>query len=115
MPSTPRKLRAYQQVDLDAIAGAYGRLDRHKDPLRRILVVMGVSGGKTVLISHLLSALKHLPLDGKRMLVLVNTKDLVEQNASKIAEDNPALRVETETPKHKSSPTADVVVATFQV
>ena len=96
------QLRDYQQECLDAIQS---HVDRG---VKRMLVALPTSTGKTVIFSQLPQV-----LPGK-MLVIAHRQELLDQAAEKIEWANPELRVDIEQAHRHASLNAQVVVASIQ-
>jgi superfamily II DNA or RNA helicase len=79
------KLRPYQVEGLDAFGEAYAR------GVQRPATVQATGAGKTVSIAELVS--RHLREVGGRALVIAHRIELIENNAQKILDVNPALNV----------------------
>lgn len=57
---------------------------------RRIAMVLGTGGGKTVIFSHIAGLARE---SGKPVLVLAHRRELIEQAADKLRQVNPAARI----------------------
>jgi superfamily II DNA or RNA helicase len=100
-------LRPYQRDALDAWKKA-----REEENRNRWAIVLPTGGGKTVCFAHAAKEwLDAHPAD--RVLVLVHTKELVEQAAKKIKDNAPHLLVGI-VKGARNEVTADVVVASVQ-
>ncbi|KAI3405858.2 GPI8 [Candida oxycetoniae] len=103
------ELRDYQQNAVDKVLSALER------GVRKPAVVVATGGGKTVIFANLIKHLK--PMDcgsGYKVLVLVHTRELVEQAVLKIRAMNPGYQVGCELSPLQSQETDNVVVASVQ-
>lgn len=97
-------LRPYQDACIAAIGEFVER------GTRQLLVPLPVASGKTVIFSHLPSALN---VTGQT-IVLVHRDELARQAEEKMSRYNPGLRIEVEKADRRASPEADVIVASVQ-
>jgi len=107
---TTATLRPYQMESIDAIHNA---LDRHKRPA----ISLPTGSGKTRIFSYLLKNVRPMFTEDvarRKVLVLVNRKELIDQAAATIALVHPDLRVSIVHASREYDPTADVVVSTYQ-
>lgn len=96
-------LRPYQ----NDFAGAIVERFEAKDT--RQLGVLPTGGGKSVIIAEIPNRIQ---LRGnEQMFVFVHREELVDQDAKKLAAQNPKLRIEVEQAKRRASPDANVIVA----
>lgn len=98
-------LREYQVDSIEACLKSF------KEGKSRVAISMATGSGKTVVFSHLLSQVQPKPGQGNKVLVLAHRKELIIQAQATIQKFNPDLKVEVEMAKFKSSPDADVIVA----
>lgn len=97
------ELRPYQQNALDAVAKEY------EANIRRMMIVSATGTGKTVLFGHIPRQFRQI-LPGQ-MLVVSHTEELVKQNAEKMLEVNPGLKVGIEMAGHYANPDSDIISA----
>lgn len=102
----PIQLRDYQEKAVKVV------LEKLASGVRKPAVVIATGGGKTVIFSHLIPYLKPLCNErGNKVLVLAHTEELIDQAAKQIRIMSPGLKVDVEMRKLRTSPDADVVVA----
>ena len=96
--------RPHQTKAIDSVIADFDAGHNH------LLTSMATGTGKTVVFAELYEAMKSR-LPGK-MLVLVHTQELADQDIATIKAFNPTLRVDKEMAEHKADPSkADVIVA----
>lgn len=96
--------RDYQQKAEASVLHEYDR------GVRRMLVSMATGTGKTIVFSRLYDKLKSRLPD--QMIVLAHREELVRQNANKMREVNPDVKVDVEMGGEHADPTsADVISA----
>lgn len=98
-------LRPYQQECISDIVSAF------EQGCSRVGVSMATGGGKTVIFSHLVSAVTPRDNQGEKVLVLVHRRELAAQAQEKISSVNPHLKVEIEMGAQRASDDADVIIA----
>lgn len=81
------KLRPYQ---VDAVAAAH---EAHARGVRRPAEVLATGAGKTIVIAEVSRTSVHGAAGGKRTVVVAHREELVEQNAAKVRDVAPGLRV----------------------
>jgi superfamily II DNA or RNA helicase len=81
------KLRDYQR---DAVAAAHRA---HGDGVRRPAEVLATGAGKSIILAEVARTSRHGVGGGKRVVVLAHREELVEQNAQKVRDVAPDLRV----------------------
>jgi superfamily II DNA or RNA helicase len=81
------KLRDYQQ---DAVAAAHAA---HGQGVRRPAEVLATGAGKSVILAEVARTSRHGVAGGKRVVILAHREELVEQNAQKVRDVAPDLRV----------------------
>lgn len=80
--------------------------------VRRMINVMATGAGKTICFARLKELFKsRLP---GQMLVLAHTDELVHQNADKMQDVNPHLKVSVEMGEEKADPNADIISGSVQ-
>jgi superfamily II DNA or RNA helicase len=80
-------LRKYQQ---DAVAAAH---KAHAEGVRRPAEVLATGAGKSVILAEVARTSRHGVGGGKRVVVLAHREELVQQNAQKVRDVAPDLRV----------------------
>lgn len=80
-------LRKYQ---LQAVAAAH---KAHADGLRRPAEVLATGAGKSIILAEVARTSRHGVGGGKRVVVLAHREELVQQNAQKVRDVAPDLRV----------------------
>lgn len=81
------KLRPYQR---DAVAAFH---KAHRDGVRRPAGVLATGAGKSLIIGETARTSPHGAAGGKRTLVVAHREELVQQNAAKVRDVAPGLRV----------------------
>ena len=81
------RLRSYQQDAVDAVHGAHGQ------GMRRPAAVLATGAGKSIIIAEVARTSRHGVAGGKRVVILAHREELVEQNAQKVRDVAPDLRV----------------------
>ncbi len=106
------KLRPYQEDSINSLCNWW---NSHKDIKKIPLVVAPTGSGKSVTIADLTRQLfDTYPEDHPRTLVIVPSKELAEQNASKLKSLLPShLKVGFYSASISKDPEADVIVATI--
>ena len=81
------ELRRYQQDAVDAVHAAHGQ------GTRRPAAVLATGAGKSIIIAEVARTSRHGVAGGKRVVILAHREELVEQNAQKVRDVAPDLRV----------------------
>lgn len=81
------KLRGYQ---LDAVVAAHRA---HAEGVARPAEVLATGAGKTIILAEVARTSPHGAAGGKRTLIVAHREELVEQNAAKVRDVAPDLRV----------------------
>lgn len=81
------KLRPYQRDAVDAAHRA------HADGVRRPAEVLATGAGKSIILAEVARTSQHGVGGGKRVVVLAHREELVQQNAAKVRDVAPDLRV----------------------
>ena len=81
------RLRDYQQDAVDAVHAAHGQ------GVRRPAAVLATGAGKSIIIAEVARTSRHGVAGGKRVVILAHREELVEQNAQKVRDVAPDLRV----------------------
>jgi superfamily II DNA or RNA helicase len=80
-------LRKYQ---MQAVAAAH---KAHADGLRRPAEVLATGAGKSIILAEVARTSRHGVGGGKRVVILAHREELVQQNAQKVRDVAPDLRV----------------------
>lgn len=81
------RLRDYQR---DAVAAAH---KAHGDGIRRPAEVLATGAGKSVIIGEIARTSRHGVAGGRRVVIVAHREELVQQNAQKVRDVAPDLRV----------------------
>ena len=81
------ELRRYQQDAVDAVHAAHGQ------GTRRPAAVLATGAGKSIIIAEVARTSRYGVAGGKRVVILAHREELVEQNAQKVRDVAPDLRV----------------------
>lgn len=81
------RLRSYQQ---DAVAAAH---KAHAEGVRRPAEVLATGAGKSIILAEVARTSRHGVGGGRRVVVLAHREELVQQNAQKVRDVAPDLRV----------------------
>jgi superfamily II DNA or RNA helicase len=81
------ELRQYQHDAVDAVHAAHGQ------GVRRPAAVLATGAGKSIIIAEVARTSRHGVAGGKRVVILAHREELVEQNAQKVRDVAPDLRV----------------------
>lgn len=81
------KLRDYQR---EAVAAAHAA---HAQGVRRPAEVLATGAGKSIILAEVARTSRHGAAGGKRVVVLAHREELVQQNAQKVRDVAPDLRV----------------------
>lgn len=81
------ELRDYQREAVAAVHAAHAR------GVRRPATVLATGAGKTIIIAEAARTSRHGAAGGKRVLVLAHREELVQQNAQKVRDVAPDLKV----------------------
>jgi ATP-dependent helicase IRC3 len=88
-------------------------LNRFEAGVKRQLIVMPTGTGKGNVIAYIPKVYKKLLGPGKKVLVLVHRKELVEDLAARLARYNPQLNVQVERAEERATQFADIIVASI--
>jgi superfamily II DNA or RNA helicase len=81
------ELRPYQREAVDAVHAA------HAQGTRRPAAVLATGAGKTIIIAEVARTSRHGVAGGRRVVVLAHREELVQQNAAKVRDVAPDLKV----------------------